>query len=51
LLGRGDGGVSFSERRQHLNGKLLQAPVTLGPFRTTLRVAWDAANRAACLIV
>jgi hypothetical protein len=32
LLGGGDGGVSFSERRQHLDGKLLQAPVTLGPF-------------------
>jgi hypothetical protein len=38
LLGGGDGGVSFSERRQHLDGKLLQAPVTLGRFTTTLRV-------------
>ena len=35
LLGGGDGSVSFSERRQHLDGKLLQAPVMLGPFTTT----------------
>jgi hypothetical protein len=32
LLGRGDGGVSFSERRQHLDGQLLQPPVMLGPL-------------------
>ena len=33
----GDGGISFSKRSQHVDGQLLQAPVTLGPFTTTLR--------------
>jgi hypothetical protein len=51
LLGGGDGGVSFSERRQHLEGQLLQAPVTLGRSRRRVAYAWDAANLAACLIV
>jgi hypothetical protein len=37
LLGGGDGGISFSKRSQHVDGQLLQAPVTLGPFTTTLR--------------
>jgi hypothetical protein len=32
LLRGGDGGISFSKRSQHLDGQLLQAPVTLGPF-------------------
>jgi hypothetical protein len=32
LLGGGDGGLSLSERRQHLDGKLLEPPVTLGPL-------------------
>ena len=30
LLGGSDGGISISKRRQHLDGQLLQAPVTLG---------------------
>jgi hypothetical protein len=39
LLGGGDGGgISFSKRSQHLDGQLLQAPVTLGRFTTTLRI-------------
>jgi hypothetical protein len=37
LLRGGDGGISFSKRSQHVDGQLLQAPVTLGPFTTTLR--------------
>jgi hypothetical protein len=38
LLGGGDGGgISFSKRSQHLDGQLLQVPVTLGRFTTTLR--------------
>lgn len=36
LLGGGDCRISFSERGQHLDGQLLQAPVTLDPFMTTL---------------
>jgi hypothetical protein len=37
LLGGGDGGgISFSKRSQHLDGQLLQAPVTLGRFTTTV---------------
>jgi hypothetical protein len=51
LLGGGDGGVSFSERRQHLEGQLLQASVTLGRSRRRVAYDWDAANLAACLIV
>jgi hypothetical protein len=51
LLGGGDGGISFPERRQHLDGQLLQPPFTLGPFTTALRGAWDAASLAACLLV
>ena len=35
LLGGGDG--AFSKRSQHLDGQLLQAPVALGRFTTTLR--------------
>ena len=31
------GGSSFSKRSQHLDGQLLQAPVTLSRFTTTLR--------------
>ena len=39
LLGGGDGGgISFSKRSQHLESQLLQAPVTLGRFTTTLRM-------------
>jgi hypothetical protein len=38
LLRRGDCGISFSERGQHLDGQLLQAPVTLGLFTTSLRL-------------
>ena len=39
LLGGGDGGgISFSKRSQHLDGQLLQAPVMLGRFTTTLRM-------------
>ena len=39
LLGGGDGGgISFSKRSQHLDGQLLQAPVALGRFTTTLRI-------------
>jgi hypothetical protein len=43
LLGGGDSGISFAERAQYLDGELLQAPVALGAFTTTLRVR--------CLIV
>jgi hypothetical protein len=38
LLRGGDGGISFYKRSQHVDGQLLQAPVTLGPFTTTLRM-------------
>ena len=39
LLGGGGGcGISFSKRSQHLESQLLQAPVTLGRFTTTLRI-------------
>src|SRR5215213_5645484 len=35
LLGGGDGGLSLSGSGQHLDGGLLQPPVTLGPLTTT----------------
>ena len=37
MLRGGDGGISFSKRSQHVDGQLLLAAVTLGPFTTTLR--------------
>jgi hypothetical protein len=49
--GGGDGGISFSKRRQHLDGQLLEAPVTLGPFRRRFACTSDAASVAACLDV
>jgi hypothetical protein len=35
LLGGGDGGLSLSGSGQHLDGQLLEPPVTLGPLTTT----------------
>jgi len=52
LLGGSDGGISISKRRQHLDGQLLQAPVTLGPgSRRRFAYTSDAASLAACLNV
>ena len=45
------GGSSFSKRSQHLDGQLLQAPVTLSRFTTTLRTPRMLPGLAACLNV
>jgi hypothetical protein len=50
LLGCGDRGVSLSKRGQHLDGQLLQAPVTSARSRRRFACTWDAASLAACLI-
>jgi hypothetical protein len=43
--------ISFSKRSQHLDGQLLQAPVTLGRSRRRFAHISDAASLAACLNV
>ena len=50
LLGGGDGGLSLSDRDQHLDGKLLQAPVTLGPLTTTSHPAVRRGQQARGLV-
>jgi len=50
LLGSGDCGISFCERRQHLDAQLLQAPVTWARSRRRFAYAWDAASLAAYLM-
>jgi hypothetical protein len=36
---------------EHLDGELLHAPVTFGPFTSAARLQLDAASLAACLPV
>jgi hypothetical protein len=50
-VGSGDGGVSFTKHGEHLDGELLHAPVTFGPFTSAARLQLDAASLAACLPV